>query len=345
LENIGIEPYSYHWYFNNSATPISGQSTATLTLLDIQPNDAGSYTVIISNAYGSVTSTPTVLTVVTPTPYEENLLALDPLGYWPLNETTGTVAYDLANGYNGTYVGNVTLGQTGPPNAGFGSPNFGAAFDGTTAYVDIPEGPFNLTGPVTAMAWVQLEAYPGFDGLIGHGDTSWRISINPNGEPGANDGNLGSGDATSGTGIVDGAWHLVAYSYDGNTGQANNGVLYVDGVEVASDSIAATPRGNTLDVWIGGAPDYAAARLLPANIADAAIFAEALSAAEIQALYTNQTILGTTRSGNSLTLTWTSGSLLQAPTILGPWTTNTTAVSPFTVLMTNKSEFYKIQIP
>ena len=36
LENVGVEPYTYHWYFNNSATPLSGQSTDTLTLSDVQ---------------------------------------------------------------------------------------------------------------------------------------------------------------------------------------------------------------------------------------------------------------------------------------------------------------------
>ena len=224
-----------------------------------------------------------------------------------MNETTGTVAYDLANGYNGTYVGNVVLGQTGPPNIGNSAQNFGVAFDGTTTYVDIPEGPFNLTGPVTAMAWVQFNNYPNFGGLIGHGDTSWRISVNPNGEPGANDGNLGSGDATSGTGIVDGIWHLVAYTYDGNTSQANNGVLYVDGVKVASDSIAATPPGNTLDVWIGGTsglrcrPDCFQPILLTLR------FLPKLYPPRIFRTFTGQTsVLGTTRSGNSLTLTWSS---------------------------------------
>jgi hypothetical protein len=344
LVNIGIEPYFYHWYFNTNAQPISGATTATLTIPDVQSADAGSYTCVISNAYGSVTSTPTVLAVIAPTPYQVSLLALNPLAYWPLNETSGTVAYDMAGGYNGTYVGNVSLAQSGPTNATFGTSSYGVAFDGTTAYVDIPEGPFNITGPLTTMAWVQLSAYPNFAGLFGHGDTSWRMSVNPSGEPGANDGNLGSADATSSTSIVDGNWHFVAYTYSG-TLSGQNGVLYVDGARVATDAIAETPPGNDLDVWIGGAPDYAAARLLAATIADAAIFTEALSAAEVAALYSAQPIIGVERSGSSLVLTWSSGSLLQAPTLNGPWTTNTTAVPPYTVTVSGGNQFYKIQVP
>lgn len=36
------------------------------------------------------------------------------VGYWPLNETSGTVAGDLVGSNPGAYIGGVTLGQTGP---------------------------------------------------------------------------------------------------------------------------------------------------------------------------------------------------------------------------------------
>jgi uncharacterized protein YjdB len=342
--NNGLEPYSYSWFFNVSAQPISGATAATLTIPNVQAANAGSYTVVVSNPYGSVTSTPTVLTVITPTPYQESLLALNPLGYWPLDETSGTIAYDVAGGYNGTYVGNVSLGQTGPTNAGFGPISLGAGFDGATAYVDIPEGPFNITNAVTLMAWVNVQAYPTFAGLFGHGDTSYRTSVNGSGEPGANNGTLPA-DATSPNNILDGNWHFVLYTYTGNTNNSKNGSLYVDGALVANNSVGANPAGNALDVWIGGAPDYGTARLLNANIAHAAIFAQAFTAADVQALYSGQPIIGVTRSGSSLVLTWSSGTLLQAPSLLGPWTTNTAAVSPYTVLTTNGAEFYKVVVP
>jgi hypothetical protein len=43
-------------------------------------------------------------------------------------------------------------------------------------------------------------------------------------------------------------------------------------------------------------------------------------------------------------LTWSGGTLLQAPTLLGPWTTNS-APSPYTTAATNAAEFYKIKEP
>jgi len=343
--NDGVEPYFYHWYFNTSSQPISGANTATLTIPNVQAANAGSYTVIVSNAYGSVTSTPTALTVVAPTAFQANLLALSPLAYWPLSETSGTIAYDMAGGYDGTYVGSVALGQAGPTNASFGSPSLAAGFDGATAYVDIPEGPFDITNAITTMAWVQIANFTTFDGIFGHGDTSWRMTLNPTGNPGANDGNVGSADATSPTAIVDNNWHFLVYTFTGDFSKANNGSLYVDGALVAHDTIALKPPGNGLDVWIAGAPDYGTGRLLPGNIAHAAIFAQALSAADVQALFASQVILDITRSGSNVVLTWSSGTLLQAPSLLGPWTTNSAATSPFTTAATNTAEFYKIQVP
>ncbi|HEY3861256.1 MAG TPA: LamG-like jellyroll fold domain-containing protein [Verrucomicrobiae bacterium] len=342
VSGAGAPPLTYSWYFNNSVTPISGATASTLTMPNVQAGNSGSYTVIISNSSGTATSSPTVLTVVAATPYQTSLLALGPLGYWPLNEASGATAFDLAGGDNGTYVGNVALGQPGVPNAAFGGSSASALFDGTTAYVDIPEGPFNITGAITVMAWASVQSYPNFAGLIGHGDPSWRISVNGSGQPGGNDGNLGSPDATDPTSIVDGAWHFIVYTYSGILG-SQNGILYVDGVQVANDSIGQTPTGDALDVWIAGAPDYGTQRLLNAYIAHAAIFNKALSAADISALFATQPILGIAQSGKSITLTWASGSLLQAPSLLGPWTTNTTAVSPYTVPATNTSEFYKVQ--
>jgi uncharacterized protein YjdB len=51
------------------------------------------------------------------------------------------------------------------------------------------------------------------------------------------------------------------------------------------------------------------------------------------------------RSGANIVLTWPAGVLLQAPTLLGPWTTNNAAVSPYTTPTTGNAEFYKIQLP
>lgn len=344
--NSGSPPFVYRWYFNNGAYPISISGSPMLTVSNLQPANAGSYSCVVSNQYGTAPSTPLNLTVVTPTAYEQSLLPLNPIAYWPLNESSGTVAHDLIGNYNGTYVGGCTLSQSGPTNSIFGSPSRSALFDGSSGYLDIPEGPFNITGGITTVAWVNVLSVPSFAGLFGHGDASWRMSVNGSGDPGASDGN--STDATSSIGIVDGNWHMIAYAYSGNPGANNNGLLYVDGALVASQNVTTAPAGDSLDVWIGGSPDYGTARLLNAKIAHAAIFAQALTPAQVQDLlagiYAGPVNLSVTLSGSNAVLTWQAGTLLQAPTLLGPWTTNNAAVSPYAVPATNGNQFFKVLV-
>ncbi len=60
---------------------------------------------------------------------------------------------------------------------------------------------------------------------------------------------------------------------------------------------------------------------------------------------TTPPVLGFTHGGGSLTLTWTSGMLLQATNVIGPWTTNTGATSPFIITPTGPMMFYRLLVP
>lgn len=69
----GTGPFTYQWKFNGTNLPeggaISGTTNGTLTLSNITTNQAGSYTVGITNGSGGVLSAPAVLQVsVTPDP-------------------------------------------------------------------------------------------------------------------------------------------------------------------------------------------------------------------------------------------------------------------------------------
>jgi uncharacterized protein YjdB len=349
LVNIGTPPFTYSWYNSGSPSPISVSSSPLLTVPDLQSGNAGLYFCVINNNYGAATSSVIDLTIVSPTPYQQVMESLEPIAYWPLDESSGTNAFDIIGGYNGTYQGTFALGQGGPGNSFFNGSS-AAAFDGTSGHVDIPEGPFNLTGPLTIVAWVDIISAPTFDGLVGHGDTSWRTSINPSGQPGGNDGTA-QGDATDpivAPGIYDGNWHMVTYTYSGTPSQNNNSALYVDGTVVANNTIATNIVGNNLDVWIGGAPDYTT-RFLPADIADVSIFNRALTSTQVQGLSIGQYVQGPqfitiTPSGTSVILKWQSGTLLQAPKLGGQWTTNSAATSPYTVPATNSTQFFRLLV-
>jgi hypothetical protein len=49
-----VAPLSYQWTLDN--TILSGATTTTLTITNVQPSDLGGYRVVITNAYGAVTS-------------------------------------------------------------------------------------------------------------------------------------------------------------------------------------------------------------------------------------------------------------------------------------------------
>jgi hypothetical protein len=60
----GTPPLTYQWNLNGA--PLSGRTLATLTLTNISNTDAGNYTVIVTNALGTVTSAVAALGVVQP---------------------------------------------------------------------------------------------------------------------------------------------------------------------------------------------------------------------------------------------------------------------------------------
>jgi sugar lactone lactonase YvrE len=61
----GAGPFGYEWYFAATNLVQSGTNN-TLTLTSISTNNAGIYTVVVTNAYGSVTSQVATLTMVLP---------------------------------------------------------------------------------------------------------------------------------------------------------------------------------------------------------------------------------------------------------------------------------------
>jgi hypothetical protein len=66
-------PINYQWYFNQTNTIFSSSATlATLMLPNVTVNAGGSYLVVVTNAYGSATSSVAALTVVMPLIHNAN---------------------------------------------------------------------------------------------------------------------------------------------------------------------------------------------------------------------------------------------------------------------------------
>jgi hypothetical protein len=170
------------------------------------------------------------------------------------------------------------------------------------------------------------------------------VSVDETGKPGGSDSN--GGDATSSTSIVGSGWHMIAYTFTGVPNATDNGSLFVDGVLVAHDTVP-LPTGDGYDVWIGGSPDYGTSRLLPGSIAQAAVFTNALSAAQVQALYKAASVtppikLIMIHTGDAnMALVWPGGTLLQSTSLFGPWSVNA-AGSPYTFAPTDSEMYFRV---
>jgi hypothetical protein len=67
VQATGALPRSYQWRFNGGDLP--ADTNTTLTLSGVLTNAAGTYSVVITNAYGAVTSNPAILTVNLAAPF------------------------------------------------------------------------------------------------------------------------------------------------------------------------------------------------------------------------------------------------------------------------------------
>jgi pectate disaccharide-lyase len=94
----GSAPLQYQWYFNAS-TPLTDATNATLTLGNVSTNDAGSYSVLVSNDYDSTNSSAATLTVNPP--------------------STNTGPAQILEAEAGTFTGSVSTEYSGYTGSGF----------------------------------------------------------------------------------------------------------------------------------------------------------------------------------------------------------------------------------
>ncbi len=144
-------PLFYHWQFE--ATNISGATNATLTLTNLTANQAGAYSVTVSNAQGSVTSGGAQLTVLTG---ESELITFDDLP---------DSVIPVPQGYNNLswcyffYIDAVQTPQSGYYAGMLSAPN--VAFNNNGAPANISStAPFSLLSAYLTAAWndnLQLE--------------------------------------------------------------------------------------------------------------------------------------------------------------------------------------------
>ena len=309
--NAGL-PVFYQWQKNGANIPDA--TNATFKISGLQTNDTGSYSVIVSNAFGIATSSNAALTVAPAATYPlaQAILTNNPLGYWRLDETSGTVARDYAANNNGTY-GNTQLGQAGnkliDPHtvARFG---FLATSNSCVTNINLD---FATSGSATFSieAWVNGGTQTSDAGLVtkGYGSGGEQFNLDCGGTSHAfrffvRDAN-GSAKVASSSVTPNNQWHHLVGVCD----QVNGFVrLYVDGVQAAQGTL--TPNtgilGSTATVSIGSRQagvGTAFNNQFAGYMEEVAIYGYALSASQILTHYQAATNRAPVFVSNPFTLT------------------------------------------
>ncbi len=211
--------------------------------------------------------------VFTRSAYASAVLENRPTAYWRLSETSGTAANDASpNGKNATYSGSPTLGAAGPL---IGEPSDRAVtFNGSSQRANGPQ----LTTPGTIEAWVKLSTNTGTLPVFSNRDSQATQSMIFFGTSGGKAfsyvNSRSPAPLTGTTRIDDGAWHQIAYSWDGSTGK-----IYVDGqLQTSSTQSDSQPR-RTATGYVGY--DLPNGSYFAGSIDDVALYANALPASEL----------------------------------------------------------------
>ena len=205
--------------------------------------------------------------------YAQVVLQDGPVAFWPLNETSGTVAHDISpNGLNATIESGVTLGESGIP-AGGGS----FLFNGSSGYCNVPAN--SLLCPLsqgTIEAWVKPTSLSATGDWVSTGDNSgYRVRS----EAGYPDIVYNDADQLKSTQVLsETAFQHVVITFGPSGSQ-----IYQNGVLVVSGGAAYSQSAGTQALYIGANLTYR--EYFPGYLSNVAIYNTVLTPARIQAHY------------------------------------------------------------
>lgn len=342
--------------YNVKQSMVSGSSYVTLSSLSSTSYtvtnlaNGSTYYFVVSAVGVANESTNSSQVSAMPGSYLGWAFAVNPVAYWPLNETSGTVAYELVHGSNGAYAGGVTLTTGGAVGAGFGTPHRIATYNGSSGYAQIPRliGSTNFS----IVFWLRTGASGGtpnwyngeglVDGEVGGTTGDFGVAL-----VGTKVGfGIGNPDTTlpSIKNISDNVWHQVVATRDAGSGLMT---ICIDGKFDSSTTGPIGVRTNSPALRIGSL--QTGGGFFSGSISDVTMYPQALTTNQIATLYSAATglfynvTLTNKISGANLVLSWPgNGKLLEATNPAGPWTTNVSA-SPVTVVPNQSEKFYRVR--
>ena len=269
----GTPPLAYQWQFDG--TNLAGATTTLLMLANVQAGQAGVYSMVVSNAAGSVSSTNAALVVNSPppcTPVSTGLVS------WWRGQGDFT---DHMGANDGALQGGVAFvaGEVGQA----------FLFDGVSGSVIVPDSvSLRLTNQITIECWINTSK------LVGDQSIAGKVG----GSGGNNGYQLGLSGSTligqfnspgqawpqyaveSYVPIVAGAWNHVAWTYDQSLMK-----LYWNGSLVATHLMRAAPIAQSSSDFQIGAIEGNPGVFFDGLIDEVSVYNVALSAAQIQTIF------------------------------------------------------------
>ncbi|HEX5219264.1 MAG TPA: LamG-like jellyroll fold domain-containing protein [Verrucomicrobiae bacterium] len=276
--------------------------------------------------------------------------SLNPIAYWPLNELTGSTAYELVRGSNGVYNGGFTLTTGGANGAGFSNPHRIAFYNGTSGYTQVPRVIGGTSFSI--VFWMRTATTGGtpnwyngrglVDGEVGGSTGDFGVALVGN-KVGFGIGNPDT-TLTSVKTVNDNQWHQVVATRDSGNGAM---ALYIDG---QLDNSTTGPTGSrTSPPALRFGSLQTGVNYFAGSLSDVAMYPQVLTSNQIATLYNSASgtfydVTLTNRVvGDNLVLNWIgNGKLLEATNLFGPWTTNA-SVSPVTIIPNQPQKFFRIQ--
>ena len=331
---MGWPSLGYQWWreANGVYSPLadggqfSGSSTPTLTINNLAFANATNYYVVVTNAYGSVTSSVANLTVLPPLGTMQGGVDTN-IGSLTVVDLTAEGTLDWANwglndvlDFNEKAVGGVPVGLIGNWTV-YGTIGYGPTLDNVSdqpygfSWTDgTPTATASTTGHGTANYVYVGSLGAGFQFTVPADTTKKVLKLHYGG--------WGCRTRVMATLSDNSAPPFINDSVDDPVGNIAYGV--------ATIYFAAASAGQTLTIAVSDVVDYQGG-----NVAISA--ATLARPVPINVAYS--------RSGSSLQLTWSYGTLLQATNVTGPWTVNGNALPPsYTIAPTGPQMFYRVQV-
>jgi hypothetical protein len=266
-----------------SASPLSSgsfRSSSTVTQIGGAFSNAGA-TITIPNGYVLFNSKTSQTHTFGGATFRKIIINDGMVGYWNLDENTGTTQNDNSGYANTGTSTNMTWTAASGPGLSFSNTSYGT-FNGTSSNVSLAVSKLPAANAAQSIAaWVNITGLPAAASTIvsltgtssavklGLSPTLLRVL--------RNDGTA----LISTTAPSTGSWHHVAYTWDGSS---NN--LYVDGVAVTATATAHDSAAVTA-AFIGATS--AGAGFFNGSIDEVRIFDRALTAVEVSSLAAGNT--------------------------------------------------------